>query len=42
MALNSTLQIASEMTYKNNKKVALSLPIKERDQIARDFLVSDS
>jgi len=31
------------MTYKNNKKVALSLAIEERDQIASDFLIdSDS
>jgi len=29
--------------YKNNKKVALSLAIEERDQIASDFLIaSDS
>jgi len=29
--------------YKNNKKVALSLAIEERDQIAIDFLIaSDS
>jgi hypothetical protein len=43
LALNSTLQIASEMMYKNNKKVALSLAIEERDQIASDFLIaSDS
>jgi len=36
LALNSTLRIASEMIYKNNKKVALSLAIEERDQIASD------
>ena len=43
MIFNSTLQIASEITYKNNKKVAFSLAIEERDQIASDFLVaSDS
>jgi len=29
--------------YKNNKKIALSLAIEERDQIASDFLIaSDS
>jgi len=31
------------MIYKNNKKIALSLAIEQRDQIASDFLIaSDS
>ena len=27
--------------YKNNKKIALSLTIEERDQIASDFLIAN-
>jgi hypothetical protein len=40
LALNSTLRIASEMIYKNNKKVVLLLAIEKRDQIASDFLIA--
>jgi hypothetical protein len=43
LTLNSTSQIASEMTYKNNKKLVLLLAIEERDQIISDLLIaSDS
>ena len=40
MSFNNTLQIASEMMYTNNKKVALPLASEKRDQIASDFLIA--